>query len=124
MFFLTYSSVGKAVVAALRNPEASFNRALKVQSFVVTPKQILVEFEKQTGGQAWAVCSYSLHEVKAAEERAWSEGSAYAVDYTLRRIWAEGGTLYDEVDNERIGLDGARLETLETAVRRALTTSW
>ncbi|CAG9995041.1 unnamed protein product [Clonostachys byssicola] len=117
-------SVGKALVAALRHPEASFNKALKVQSFVVTPKQILAEFEKQVGGPKWTVTSYTLQELKDAEKKAWSEGNPDATSYTLRRIWSEGGTLYEKTDNESIGLDSSQLETLEDGVKRALTTGW
>lgn len=113
-------SVGKALLASLHHPEESFNKALKVQSFVVTSKQILEEFERQTGGQKWETSSVSLEELKAAEKQAWSEGKGYAVTYTLRRIWAEGGTLYDSTDNEAIGLKKEELETLETAVKREL----
>ncbi|KAK7209239.1 hypothetical protein V2G26_016417 [Clonostachys chloroleuca] len=122
--FTTMPDVGKAVVAALRHPEASFNKALKVQSFVVTPKQILAEFEKQVGGPKWTVTSYTLQELKDAEEKAWSEGNPDATSYTLRRIWSEGGTLYEKTDNESIGLDNSQLETLEDGVKRALTTGW
>ncbi|VUC34647.1 unnamed protein product [Clonostachys rosea] len=122
--FTTMPDVGKALVAALRHPEASFNKALKVQSFVVTPKQILAEFEKQVGGPKWEVTSYSLQELKDAEKKAWSEGKPYATSYTLRRIWSEGGTLYEKTDNESIGLDSSQLETLEDGVKRALTTGW
>ncbi|KAK7420142.1 hypothetical protein QQZ08_010556 [Neonectria magnoliae] len=122
--FTTMPDVGKAVVAALRHPEVSFNKALKVQSFVVTSKQILAEFEKQTGGEPWTVQNYSLQELKDAEQDAWRRGVPYAVGYTLRRIWSEGGTLYEETDNESIGLEDSELETLEAAVTRSLTTGW
>lgn len=121
---LTPFSVGKAAVAALRHPEASFNKALKVQSFVVTSKDILAEFEKQTGGEPWTTISYTLQELKDAEQKAWSEGNPHAVSYTLRRIWSEGGTLYEKTDNESIGLKDSELETLSDAVTRALTTGW
>lgn len=120
--FTTMPDVGKALVAALRHPEASFNKALKVQSFVVTPMQILSEFEKQVGGPKWTVTSYTLQELKDAEKKAWSEGNPDATSYTLRRIWSEGGTLYEKTDNESIGLDSSQLETLEDGVKRALTT--
>lgn len=116
-------SVGKAVVAALHHPEASFNKALKVQSFVVTPKQILAEFEKQTGSE-WQTSYTPLQSLKDAEQKAWSDGKPYAVVYTLRRIWSEGGTLYDKTDNESIGLQDSELETLADAVKRELTTGW
>lgn len=121
--FTTMPDVGKAVVAALRHPEASFNKALKVQSFVITPNDVLAEFEKQTG-QSWSVSSFSLQQLKEAEKKAWDEDKPYAVSFTLRRIWAEGGTLYDKTDNESIGLRDSDLETLAQAVDRALTTGW
>ena len=121
---LTYFSVGKAVVAALRHPQASFNKALKIQSFVVTPKDILAEFEKQTGGEQWSVVSYTLQQLRDAEQSAWGQGKPYAVGYTLRRIWAEGATLYEKTDNESIGLRESDLESLEDSVKRALTTGW
>ncbi|KAH6962525.1 NmrA-like family-domain-containing protein [Ilyonectria sp. MPI-CAGE-AT-0026] len=121
--FTTMPDVGKSVVAALHHPEASSNKALKVQSFVVTPKEILAEFEKQTGEQ-WRVSYSSLQGLKDAEAKAWAEGKGSATSYTLRRIWAEGGTLYEKSDNDVIGLKGSELETLEDAVRRGLTTGY
>ncbi|KAH6887619.1 hypothetical protein B0T10DRAFT_73761 [Thelonectria olida] len=122
--FTTMPDVGKALVAALQHPEASFNKALKVQSFVVTPKQILAEFEKQTGGESWDVSYTPLQKLKDAEREAWNEGKPYATTFTLRRIWSEGGTLYESTDNRSIGLEESDLETLETSVHRALTTGW
>lgn len=110
-------------MAALRHPEASFNKALKVQSFVVTPNEILAEFEKQTGAK-WDVTYSSLQALRDSESKAWSEGKPYATILTLRRIWSEGGTLYEKTDNESIGLKDSDLETLEAAVKRALTTGW
>lgn len=110
-------------MAALRHPEASYNKAVIVQSFVVTPKEILTEFEKQTAAK-WDVSYSSLQKLKDAEQKAWNEGKPYATIFTLRRIWAEGGTLYDETDNQKIGLTASDLETLDVAVKRALTTGW
>ncbi|KAH7317170.1 hypothetical protein B0I35DRAFT_410256 [Stachybotrys elegans] len=122
--FTTMPDVGKAVVAALRHPEASFDKAIKVQSFVVSSKDILAEFEKQTGGEPWSVSHFTLQELKDREQEAWSTGQPNAVSYTLRRIWLEGGTLYDKTDNESIGLAASDLESLADSVHRALTTGW
>ena len=107
-------------MAALAHPEASFNRAVIVQSFVTTPNAVLAEFEKQTGGEPWAVTHIPLEELKKREKDAWASGSPVATVFTLRRIWAEGGTLYDTTDNEAIGLAPRDMESLETAVRRAI----
>ncbi|WYZ41264.1 hypothetical protein EsH8_V_000159 [Colletotrichum jinshuiense] len=116
---ITMKDVGRTLVASLRHPEASFNRALKVQSFVATGNQIVAEFEKQTGAK-WESTYVSLQKLKEAEEKAWAAGVPYATLYTLRRIWAEGGTLYEKTDNERIGLGPNDVDTLEVAVQRSL----
>ncbi|KAK1589915.1 NmrA-like family protein [Colletotrichum navitas] len=116
---ITMKDVGTTLVASLRHPEASFNKALKVQSFVATGKEILAEFEKQTGVK-WDVTYSSLQKLREAEEKAWAEGVPFATIFTLRRIWAEGSTLYEKTDNETIGLGPDDVETLEVAVKRAL----
>ena len=82
------------------------------------------ELEKQTGGESWTVENYNLDALRKAEKKGWEEGNSNATLYTLRRIWSEGGTLYEETDNERIGLKDEDLETLDDAVRRRLTTGY
>ncbi|KAL1893999.1 hypothetical protein Sste5346_006141 [Sporothrix stenoceras] len=118
--FCTMPDVGKFLVAALRHPEQSFGKALKVQSFVVTPNQVLAEYEKQTGGDKWQVTHVPLKELEELETRAWAEGAGNATGFTLRRIWAEGGTLYEKNDNELIGVGPNDTDSLATAVGRAL----
>lgn len=118
--FCTMADVGKLLVASLHHPEASLNRALKVQSFVVTPKEITAEFERQTGGEPWKVSYTPLDELKQLEAKAWEEGKPLATVYTLRRIWTEGGTLYAKTDNESIGLKPEDMDSLELAVKQFL----
>ncbi len=104
------------MVATLRHPEESFGKALKVQSFVVTPHEVLAEYEKQTGSK-WKVTYTPLEELKELEAKQWAEGQPWATGATLRRIWAEGGTLYAKNDNELIDF---KPESLETAVKRII----
>jgi len=120
--FCTMWDVGKFVVATLRHPETSFGKALKVQSFIVTPNQVLAEFEKQTGGEKWKVTRTSLEDIRTGEAKAWEEGNPRAVSYTLRRIWAEGSTLYEKNDNSVVELEegSGELETLSQAVKKGL----
>jgi hypothetical protein len=112
-------SVGKFVVATLKAPEASFGKALKVQSFVVTPNEVLAEYERQTGAK-WEVVKTPLDEIRAFEAKKWEEGHPFATLVTLRRIWAEGGTLYAQNDNHLLSLKPEDLDTLEEAVSKAL----
>ncbi len=113
---LITNSVGKLVVAALLHPEEAKNRALRVNSFTTTPLDIIAEFEKQTGGEIWEVDYQSLEKAKELEKKAYEDGSPIAVGFTLRRIWAEGRTLYEKRDNGVIGAEEG-LDTLADAVK-------
>jgi hypothetical protein len=111
------SSVGKLLVAALQHPAASRNRVLIVYSFTATPDEILAEFEKQTGN-AWHVEYTDLGRLKEIEEQAWKDQDPSAAVVTLRRIWTEGGTLYEDRDNRLIG--DPPMETLSDQVRQSI----
>lgn len=113
--FTTMPDVGKLVVAALKHPDASRNATLKVNSFTATADEILAEFEKQTGSK-WEVNYTSLDDLKKLEKEAWETGAPYATGATLRRIWTEGGTLYEKRDNEKIGLKDEDMGTLAEVV--------
>ncbi|KAL2016655.1 hypothetical protein VTK56DRAFT_3199 [Thermocarpiscus australiensis] len=117
--FCTMQDVGRFVAATLRSPEASFGKALKVQSFVVTPNEVLAEYEKQTGSK-WEVTKTPLDEIRALEAKLWDESDPRATFATLRRIWAEGGTLYVQNDNEVLGMKPENLDSLSDAVKKAL----
>ncbi|KAK6821846.1 isoflavone reductase family protein [Apiospora arundinis] len=116
----TMPDVGKLVVAALANPEASMNKALKVQSFVTTPKEVLAEYESQTGAK-FDVKYAPLSDVQKAEKEGWEKGDPLAALLTLRRIWAEGKTLYEKTDNEALGLSPKDMEPLSAVVGRAIS---
>ncbi|KAJ5575201.1 hypothetical protein N7450_009100 [Penicillium hetheringtonii] len=99
------SRTGILVVAALLNagPETR-NRALRVNSFTTTPAEIQAEFERQTTGQPWeTVSETSIDRLRELEKAAWDAGNPAATVLTLRRIWTEGGTLYEQRDNGVIG---------------------
>ncbi|KAF2720386.1 NmrA-like family protein [Polychaeton citri CBS 116435] len=119
--FTSMADTGKLVVAALKNAEAAAGKALKVNSFTATPKEILAEFEKQTGGGKWDVEFTGLEELKRLESEAWEKGEPLATAFTLRRIWTEGGTLYpgDGRDNGIIG--EPEMETLEEQVAKSVS---
>lgn len=91
------------MVAALKHPKMAMNRVLKVQSFVASLDQIVAEFEKQTC-QKWEIVYFSQEELREHERKQWESKNPNAPLYTLRRIWIEGGTLYDKLDNDDIGV--------------------
>lgn len=115
--YTTMADLGRLTVAAILHPEASRNKALKVNSFTATGHEILAEFEKQTGGK-WDVSYTSLDELRRLEKEGWENGSPMATVFTLRRIWTEGGTLYKQRDNGLIEAEDT--ETLATLVTRVI----
>ncbi|KAE9369092.1 NAD(P)-binding protein [Stipitochalara longipes BDJ] len=115
----TDPDVGKLVVAALLHPEAAKNRALRVNSFTTTPLDIVKEFEKQTGGEKWEVEYVSFEKIREEEKKAYEESNPWAVGFTLRRIWGEGGTLYEKRDNWVVEKEEG-LDSLEDAVKVAI----
>ncbi|KAJ9602830.1 hypothetical protein H2200_012610 [Cladophialophora chaetospira] len=117
--YTTMKDVGKLVVLALTHPEASRNKALRVNSFTTSDAETLKEFEKQTGGQPWKVSYTPLDTLRKLEKEATDAGKPYAVGFTLRRIWAEGGTLYEKRDNHLIEGEDV-VETLAEAVAEAI----
>ena len=105
------------MVAALLNPDASRNKTLKVNSFYATQNEILAELEKQFGKKL-NVSYTSLDRLREIEDKLWAEGDPWATAATLRRIWSEGGTVYDKTDNDVLG--SPKMETLEDQVRQAI----
>ncbi|RMZ87752.1 hypothetical protein DV736_g5020, partial [Chaetothyriales sp. CBS 134916] len=100
--FTAMVDVGKFVVAALLNGNASKNATLIVHSFTATPHEILAEFEEQTGTK-WDVSYTSLDRLKEIEREEYQVHSLLAAVATLRRIWTEGGTLYKYYDESILG---------------------
>lgn len=113
----TLADVGRALVCILRHPEVCDNRAIKVSSFVTTPHAILAEYERQTESK-WTVKYTPLDTLRQRETEAWETEKPLAPIYTLRRIWTEGKTLYDHLDNEDIGLH--KTDTLEMVVQEGI----
>jgi hypothetical protein len=107
------------VVAALRHPDEAKGKVLKVQSFVTTPLEIVREFERQTK-EAWTMEHTSNQELHELEKQLWDKNSPLATAATLRRIWAEGRTLYEKTDNETLSLVPEDMETLAAVVGRAV----
>jgi nucleoside-diphosphate-sugar epimerase len=124
--FTSMEDVGKLTVAAILAPEASRNATLIVNSFTCTPAEIADEYQKQIG-EKWDISTTSLEKLKELEKEAYAKKNPAATVFTLRRIWTEGGTLYDYRDNEKLG--HVQLETLEEQVRKNIenqtgTKSW
>jgi len=115
--FTTEKDVGRLLVAALKTSANENERILKVNSFTTTGKEILAEFEKQTGAK-WDVRYTPIETLKKTESKAWETDSPFKTMYTLRRIWVEGKTLYKECDSAKLGFKES--ETVEEQVGKAI----
>lgn len=109
-------------MAALLHPKASRNRALLVNSFTVTPPEIMAEFQRQTNTSEkdWTIEFTSLEALKEIEKEFWSNKSKLAPIATLRRIWTEGGALPAALNNADIGV--VETDSLADAVKLAIET--
>ncbi|CEJ54355.1 hypothetical protein PMG11_00673 [Penicillium brasilianum] len=117
----TMEDVGTFVVSTLLNatPETR-NRPLCVNSFTTSPAEIQALFERQVPGP-WEVSYTPLKRLREIEDEAWANGNPAATLATLRRIWAEGGTLYEQRANGLIG--EPRTTSLEEIVAREVRRS-
>jgi len=64
----------------------------------------------------WEVSYTALEELRKIEQQAWESSQPWATIATLRRIWAEGGTLYESRDNGKIGMKDNDMGTLQEVV--------
>lgn len=115
----TMADVGRMLVAVLKHPKVCDGQAIRVSSFTTTPDEIVAELERQTEC-TWKVEHTSLGELRRLEERAYDQGNSLASLYTLRRIWTGGGTLYDRMENEAIGI--TKTDSLEMVVQEVIRT--
>ena len=119
------TSVGKLLVASLTHPPlpppgAPNPQILLVNSFTCTPDEIVAEYEKQTGGAKWEVVHTPAAEVTKLEEEMWKQGHPAATPLTLRRIWMEGGTLYEDDRSGNRMVGSPRMESLREQVAQCV----
>lgn len=67
---------------------------------------------------SWEVSYTSLERLRQLEGEAWAAGNPAATVVTLRRIWAEGGTLYEQRANGLIG--EPKTTSLEEVISRVV----
>jgi hypothetical protein len=84
----TLSGIGQAVVGTLRNPSATANRFLAVQSICTCQNELLCAFETATGKQ-WKV------ERQTTEELIKSGKEDFGKDIGMWRLKLAVATLYD-----------------------------
>ncbi|KAI3326367.1 NAD(P)-binding protein [Xylariaceae sp. AK1471] len=102
----------RAVVIGSGNDAVGFTSMPDVGKLVVATLRIR---------EGWTIDHTSNQELHQLEKQLWNNNNPLAAAATLRRIWAEGRTLYEMTDNERLGLAPEDMETLATVVGRVVS---
>ncbi|KAH7024773.1 uncharacterized protein B0I36DRAFT_366687 [Microdochium trichocladiopsis] len=119
------AGIGKAVVGALRNAEATKNRHLKVHEVVLSQAQLLALAKKYSpAGTQWKETNL---DGKAEFDKALKAVLEDPSDkYKIIKVMLTGlmggryKTVYDEVDNELVGLPFVTEEDIESKLASAL----
>lgn len=113
--FTTRTDVGRFLVAALLNPDISRNKALKVSSFIASHADILRQFEKLQSGEKWEAHYTSPEQLAEITQEASENHSWWWATCALRACWTKGESVYDQYDNEALGI--TETQTLEDVAR-------
>ncbi|KAI1654479.1 NAD(P)-binding protein [Daldinia decipiens] len=103
----TLSTIGKAVVGVLRNPEQTKNRPVYVQETTISLKQIGEILKKHTGADGWKENVTSLDEgLQKVLEEIKTAFTPNVFILTLKvAIWGKGyGGHFQKLDNELLGI--------------------
>lgn len=120
----TLADIGRAVVGVLRNPEATKNRAVYVQSAAPTLKELAAAGKKASGKpEEWTETVVKVDDVLAdayAElKKENSNPGIWAVKFIHVGIFGEGyGAHFDKLDNDLLGVKELSSAELEALVAR------
>lgn len=121
----TLKTIGRAVVAVLRKPAETANRAVYVQDAAPTLRQLKAVAEKVTGA-AWSAKEVAVEEevlapslAELAKEE--PDPSKFALPQIITSIWGEGfGGHFEKLDNELLGLGQLSEAEIEAVVAAAV----
>lgn len=120
----TLADIGKAVVGVFKNPDATKNRAVFVQSAAPTLKQLLAAGKKATGKpEEWketvVKTEDTLAEGFAELQKKDANPGIWAIKFLHVGIFGDGyGAYFDKTDNELLGVKGLSSGELEALVAR------
>ncbi|KAI0198431.1 NAD(P)-binding protein [Astrocystis sublimbata] len=118
----TLSSIGRAVVGVLKNPEATRNRAVYIQDAALSSKQLLAIAKRAIGSDDWVIENASIVENL---DKAWEElrkpqpnPAIFVMNFIAAAIWGEGyGSKFDKLDNELFGIKGMSEDDIEVMIK-------
>ncbi|CEL10139.1 hypothetical protein ASPCAL13264 [Aspergillus calidoustus] len=111
------STIGKAIAAALKKPEDTKNRVLRVHDIVLTQRKILELLKKYSPGKSWTETTVDASsELETSLQRLRNEGpSPVAISGVFKAAFFSGkyNAAYDNTDNELLGLGVKTEEDVE-----------
>ncbi|ESZ96143.1 hypothetical protein SBOR_3473 [Sclerotinia borealis F-4128] len=121
----TLPDIGRAVVGVLQHPEETKNRAVYVQSYATTLKNLAAVGKKALGSEGWTEKVASVDDILAG---AWEEikkpqpnPEKFAHQFIIASIWGEGyGSnfeAYHKLDNELLGIKQLTEQELEELIK-------
>lgn len=121
----TLATVGKAVVAVLRNPEQTKNRQVFVQDLALTQKELAALLKKAVGAEGWTETVTSIQEKiqEGYEEIKKENGNFWVFLFASLRaaIWGAGyGGHFEKLDNELLGIKQLTPDEVEAVVKKSV----
>ncbi|KAF7864417.1 hypothetical protein EAF04_006551 [Stromatinia cepivora] len=121
----TLPDIGRAVVGVLKHPEETKNRAVYVQSYATTLKNLSAIGKKVLGSDGWTENVASVDDIVAG---AWEElkkpqpnPDKFALQFIIASIWGEGyGShfeAYHKLDNDLLGIKQLTEHELEELIK-------
>jgi hypothetical protein len=110
-------TIGKAIAAALKKPEDTKNRVLRVHDIVLTQRKVLELLKKYSPGKSWTETTVDASsELETSLQRLRNEGPSPAViSGVFKAAFFSGkyNAAYDNTDNELLGLGVKTEEDVE-----------
>ncbi|KAK1722760.1 hypothetical protein CaCOL14_010380 [Colletotrichum acutatum] len=115
------STVGKAVVAVLGNPNATKNQTVRIHDGKLTKREIVEAAQAVTGADGWAISEEKTADVQAKSDKALSEGvfdEWVWLGYIIRASQTEEAKPgYETVQNDLLGLKEHSTDEMKTLVQ-------
>lgn len=121
----TLPQIGRAVVGIFQHPEETKNRAVYVQGYATTLKNLAALGKKALGSDGWTENVASIDDIVAG---AWEElkkpqpnPGNFAMQFIIASIWGEGyGShfeAYHQLDNDLLGIEQLTDEEMEKLIK-------
>ncbi|KAL1847693.1 hypothetical protein Daus18300_013860 [Diaporthe australafricana] len=117
------TTVARAVVAVLKQFEATKNRAVRIRDISISPNELLRRIQKRDSGHQWTPVAVDAAALVKEAEGEWASGrfspKAFAA-FATRATFARGIAGSYNGDNERLGIEEMTRKEMEDALQGRL----